>query len=141
MISPAMYREFALPSEKKIVDVAHEYGLPYMLHICGDTTSILSAMMETGADSLELDHGTDVQLVHDALGNDVVFSGGIDPSGVLLQGTPETVFQKTRALLDIYADSPAYIVNAGCAVPTLTPEENLRALVETAHNAELRNYE
>ena len=138
MISPAMYRKFALPYEKKIVDVAHECGLPYMLHICGDTTVILEAMKETGIDSVELDYGTDIQAVHDVYGNDVVFSGCIDPSGVMLQGTPEIVAAEAQKVLDIYADSPAYIVNAGCAVPTLTPEENLRALVETAHNAEIK---
>ena len=76
-------------------------------------------------------------VVHDVLGNDVVFSGGIDPTGVLLQGTPELVAAKTQEILDIYADSPSHIVNAGCAVPTLTPEGNLRAMVETAHNAEI----
>ncbi len=137
MISPAMYREFALPSEKKVVEIAHECGLPYMLHICGDTTSILEAMKESGTDSIELDYGTDIQAVHDVFGNDVVFSGCIDPSGVLLQGTPELVATKAQEVLDIYADSPAYIINAGCAVPALTPEENLRALVKTAHNAEI----
>ncbi len=137
MISPAMYREFALPYEKKIVDVAHECGLPYMLHICGDTTVILDAMKETGIDSVELDYGTDIQAVYDVFGNDVVFSGCVDPSGVMLQGTPEIVAAEAQKVLDIYTDSPAYIVNAGCAVPTLTPPENLRALVETAHNAEL----
>ncbi len=139
MISPDMYRKFALPYEKRIVDIAHECGLPYMLHICGDTTSILESMKETGADSIELDYGTDIQAVHDVLGNDCVFSGCIDPTGVLLQGTPEMVQQKAQEVLDIYADSPAYIVNAGCAVPAMTPPENLRALVETAHNAEVRN--
>ena len=137
MISPAMYREFALPYEKKIVDVAHACGLPYMLHICGNTSTVVEAMKETGADSLELDYGTDMQIVHDVLGNDVVFSGGIDPTGVLLQGSPELVASKTQEILDIYADSPSYIVNAGCAVPALTSEENLRALVETAHNTEI----
>ena len=131
-----MCRKFAVPYEKKIVQTAHECGLPYMLHICGDTTVILEAMKETGADSIELDYGTEIQQVHNTFGNEVVFSGGIDPTGVLLQGTPEQVAAKTQEVLDIYADSPSYIVNAGCAVPTCTPEENLRALVETAHNAE-----
>ena len=137
MISPAMYRTFALPYEKKIVEVAHGCGMPYMLHICGNTDVIVEAMKETGSDVLELDHGTDVKLVHDVLGNDVVFSGGIDPSGVLFKGTPEMVSREIQQVLDIYADSPAYIVNAGCAAPTLTPEANLRALVETAHRAEI----
>ena len=138
MISPDMYRRFALPYEQKIVQCAHECGLPYMLHICGDTTPILSAMKETGADSLELDFSTDIQSVHDVLGSDVVLSGCLDPSGVLLHGSPELVRAKEQELLDIYADLPTHIVNAGCAIPPMTPTENVRALVETAHAWERR---
>ena len=139
MISPAMYREFALPYEQQIVETAHECGLPYMLHICGDTTAILELMKQTGADSIELDFETDIQSVHDILGADCVFSGCIDPTGVLLQGTPDLVREKEQEVLDIYADLPTHIVNAGCAIPTMTPPENLRALVATAHNADLRH--
>lgn len=139
MISPEMYRTFAMPYEQRIVEIAHECGLPYMLHICGNTTAVVGSMKETGADALELDYGADLQVVHDVLGNDCVLSGGIDPTTELLQCTPERVAGRTQAILDIYADSPSYIVNAGCAVPTMTPPENLRAMVETAHNAEIRN--
>ncbi|MCK7462070.1 MAG: hypothetical protein MZU84_08425 [Sphingobacterium sp.] len=40
---------------------AHRLGLPYALHICGDTTRILGPMLATGADALELDYKTDVR--------------------------------------------------------------------------------
>jgi len=61
MISPEMYKKFAQPYEKKIVDVAHKLGLPYGLHICGNTDSILEPMLTTGADMIELDYKTDIR--------------------------------------------------------------------------------
>ena len=45
MISPEMYVKFALPFEKKVVDTAHSLGLPYTLHICGNTHVILDKML------------------------------------------------------------------------------------------------
>lgn len=51
MISPQMYRRFALPYEKRVVDEAHRLGLPYALHICGNTDAILRDMRATGADA------------------------------------------------------------------------------------------
>jgi len=132
MISPDMYRRWALPYERRLVEAAHECGCAYVLHICGDTTVILSDMLASGADGLELDYLTPVGTVHDALAGRTVFLGNVDPSGVMARGTPELVAETTRALLDVFADTPGFILNAGCALPADTPAENIRALVRTA---------
>jgi uroporphyrinogen decarboxylase len=132
MISPAMYREFAWPYERRLVDRAHQHGLPYLLHICGNTDPILQDMVETQADCLELDQKTDAKLAHDLFQNKAVFVGNIDPSGVLALGSPQLVKQKTQELLKQFADTPRFILNAGCAIPATTPSENLHALIQTA---------
>ena len=109
LISPEMYARFALPYEQRVVDEAHRLGLPYTLHICGNTSRILEAMVRTGTDCLELDYKTDTAAAHAALRGRVVLIGNIDPSGVL-----------------------RFILNAGCAIPQGTPGDNIRALVRVA---------
>jgi len=96
LISPEMYRKFALPYEKKMADIAHEQKLPYLLHICGNTDSILEDMVKTGADAIELDYETDIIKVHNICKNYITFFGNIDPSGVIALGTPELVEEKVR---------------------------------------------
>lgn len=58
MMSPEMYQTFALPYEKKVCDWSHQQGLPYLLHICGNTDIILDDMISVGVDVLELDYLT-----------------------------------------------------------------------------------
>ena len=58
MISPEMYGKYAAPYEKRIVEAAHSQGLPYALHICGNTNSILNDMVNTGTNAIELDFKT-----------------------------------------------------------------------------------
>jgi MtaA/CmuA family methyltransferase len=132
LVSPAMSAEFAQPYEKRLADEAHALGRPYTLHICGNTTRILEAMLATGADALELDYKTDVRAARDALKGRAVFIGNIDPSGVLALGTPELVEAKTRELLEVFTGIPGFILNAGCAIPAETPPGNLRALIAAA---------
>ena len=134
MISPEHYVEFALPYEKQIVDYSHELGLPYMLHICGDTGLILDEMPKSGLDAVELDYKTDMHKIHNAYKDRITLSGNIDPSGVIAFGSPALVAKKTLELLELYKDSPRFILNAGCAIPPLAPEENIRRMVETARN-------
>ena len=132
MISPGMYEKFALPFEKKVADVAHSIGLTYALHICGNTDLILDRMLLTGADAFELDYKTDIQKVYSLYHDRATFIGNIDPSGVLALGTTDQVRKKTVQLLEVYSGTNRFILNAGCAIPSDTPPENLMAMIETS---------
>jgi len=132
LVSPIMYAEFAQPYERRLVEEAHRQGLPYTLHICGNTTRIIGGMLATGVDALELDYKTDVRAARDALSGKAVFIGNIDPSAVLCLGTPALVEAKTRELLEVFAGTPGFILNAGCAIPAETPPANLRAMIAAA---------
>ena len=132
MISPAMYRRFALPYEKRIVAESHAAHLPYILHICGDTTAILDDILDSGADAMELDYMTDVIGARDKMAGRMCFVGNIDPSGVLARGTVDDVRRETARLLEVFAETPGFILNAGCAIPPDTPPENIRAMIRVA---------
>lgn len=132
MISPQMYRTFALPYEQEVAAAAHEEGLPYVLHICGNTGSILEDMLEVGCDGLEFDQKTDTQVAHRLLKDRVTFFGNIDPSGVLALGSSDLVEVRTRELLELFSDTPRFILNSGCAIPASTPEENIKTLIRVA---------
>jgi len=135
LVSPRMYREFALPWERRIVEEAHQAGLKYVIHICGRTEPILDDLLETGADGFDLDYQTDARIAHDTLKDRAVFVGNLDPSEVIARGTPELVEEKSRELVAIFADTPRFVLNAGCAIPADTPPENVRALIRAARGA------
>jgi MtaA/CmuA family methyltransferase len=138
LISPVLYGAFAQPYERELAGQAHALGLPYALHICGNTTRILDAMLATGADALELDYKTDARRAHETMKGRAVFIGNIDPSSVLALGTPGLVESRTRELLQVFSDTPGFILNAGCAIPAETPPANLRAMIAAARGFEPR---
>ena len=131
-LSPRLYRTFALPYEKRIAACARSLGLPYLLHICGRTDPILEDMLSIGADAFEIDYKTDPRRAHDVFKDRVTFVGNIDPSGVLALGTPAEVRERTLALRTVFAGTPRFILNAGCAIPATTPAENLRAMISAS---------
>jgi len=132
MISPEMYLKLAMPYERTIVDVAHRAGVAYTLHICGNTDVILDHMLLTGADSFELDYKTDISKIYNTIRNTTTLIGNIDPSSVLALGTVDSVQKKTLELLSAYQHSNRFILNAGCALPSTTPSENLKMMIDTA---------
>jgi uroporphyrinogen decarboxylase len=80
----------------------------------------------------ELDYKTDAVKAKQTAGKRHVLFGNIDPSGVLANGTVEEVRKATRWLISTWKPEGRFILNAGCAIPSTTPPENIRAMIETA---------
>ncbi|MFN2224280.1 MAG: uroporphyrinogen decarboxylase family protein, partial [Candidatus Promineifilaceae bacterium] len=125
LVSPAMYRQFALPFEQRIFAAVHEMGALARLHICGNTSAIVDDMVESGADIVDLDWMVDMGGAAAKYGRQVSFCGNFDPVVVMLQGTPEQVYAATRACMA--AGGPRSFSAAGCEIPDGTPATNLLA--------------
>lgn len=131
LISPDMYREFALEPEKKLTKEVQEYGIPFSIHICGNTNGIIADMGTTGARILEVDWKLDMAEARRLVPESTVLMGNIDPSFPLVTGSPEQVDEAVRQLI-LKTKGRSHIVSSGCAMGRNTPEENFRAFIAAA---------
>lgn len=130
LISPAMYREFALPYERRVVEAAHAAGVPVKLHICGNTSALLPDMVTSGADLFNVDHAvnfTEARNAYAAAGR--AFKGNLDPVADLLQSTPEAAQSKAMDCLRL-ARGRRYMLSAGCEIPAAVSDAVFRAFCE-----------
>ncbi len=125
LVSPAMYRQFALPYEQRIFAAVKAKGALARLHICGNTNKILPDMLDSGADIIDLDWMVDIGRAGEIYGARAAVCGNFDPVAVMLQGTPAQVEAATLACAR--QAGPYWISGAGCEIPDGTPLENLRA--------------
>lgn len=135
LVGPAIYEEFVWPVEKKLVDGIHQMGGRVRLHICGNTTSLLTRMGELGCEQVDLDFLASMADARAAMGSDQVLAGNIDPVRVLRNGTPQIVCQAVEQCHKETGER--FILTAGCEVPRDTPPANLRAMLEYAKSARL----
>lgn len=124
MISPAMYRRFVLPPQQRLFAAAR---MPVILHICGDTRPIVSAMAESGAAALSLDQCMDLREARTLIGDTCALAGNVDPLA-LLMGTPDQVAEDTRMVVAAGGDT-RFLVMPGCGIPPTAPLENVVAMV------------
>jgi len=138
LISPDMYREFALEHETTLTRQVQEYGIPLSLHICGNTNNIIDDMASTGAAILEVDWQLDMKQACEIVGERCILMGNVDPSDPLVHGTPEKVYEKATEVLEA-AGGRNLILSSGCAMGRNTPPENLKALINAARQFELKS--
>ncbi|UCD19402.1 MAG: uroporphyrinogen decarboxylase family protein [candidate division WOR-3 bacterium] len=130
VVSPKTYRQYALPSERKLVDFLHRYDLDIILHICGDTSPILDLLPQTRADLISIDQ-VNMQQAIDKLSSRVRIIGNYDTSRLAFS-TPEDIEAEVRYMVEgaLHAKK-GYIAATGCEVPIKAPEKNVVAFIDT----------
>lgn len=128
LISPEMYKEFAWEHEKNLIEEVSSYGIPFSLHICGDTNGIIKDMGETGAKLIEIDWKLDMKLAREVLPASTVLMGNVDPSFPLVLGTPREVEQAVKFVIEQTRGKGCFM-SSGCAMGKNTPPENMTAFI------------
>jgi MtaA/CmuA family methyltransferase len=134
LIGADLYRQVALPAEKKVF-----HGLKHLtdtflsLHICGNVDHILEDMSSAGADVLELDAKTDLEKACRLVPDHIVIWGNLDPVGLLEQseaGRVKTEIERIAAILRRH-QRDRFVLSSGCALSMGTKDENLNILCQS----------
>jgi uroporphyrinogen-III decarboxylase len=127
-MDPAGYEKFALPYERRIVDAIHKLGAKAKLHICGNISSIIDIISQSGADMIDVDFPVGFAAANRSFEGKCSACGNFSPIEVLLQGNPDTV--REAVISCVNAGNGRTFIAAGCEVPVATPPENLQAVHE-----------
>ncbi|MDH7569030.1 MAG: uroporphyrinogen decarboxylase family protein, partial [Armatimonadota bacterium] len=93
LVSPALYHQYVLPYQKRLVDGIHAMGCPVRLHICGRIDHLLPGIAQLGVEMIDIDYPTDLSLVRPALGPQVAVLGNTEPVRYFLNGSPGEVME------------------------------------------------
>lgn len=136
LLSPSLYREFALPYERQICDVFHGAGALVKLHICGNTTALLPDMIASGADLFNVDHMVDIDHACRIYSQaEVCFKGNLDPVTDFMEVTPDECRCRSLRLL-AKAGGHKYMLSAGCEIPVGAADEVFDAFCQAPRESE-----
>lgn len=135
LISVEHFERFVAPCLRRLVEVAHRYGIKVMLHSSGGIRPLIPAIAATGVDALHALQpdcpGMQGAALRKDFGGKLVLSGGIDARGVLLRGTPAEVRSGVLATLDAMAPGGGYIAAPSVdAVTEDVPVANVLAMFD-----------
>jgi uroporphyrinogen decarboxylase len=133
-----IFRQLALPAVKRAIELATSVGIPTHVHSCGPEKALVKIMAEethlTVIDPLEEPPMGDCDLAEmkRLYGNKIILKGNLRTTGVMLRGSPDDVRAAARRCIDAAAEGGGFILSTGDQLGRDTPDENLRAMVETA---------
>ena len=122
ILSPRIFRSLIRPHLEKVFAAIES---PKILHICGDTNSIVEQMALCGADAISVDQKNDVAESRKEVGPDMFILGNIDPYGVVVKGKPDDVENAVKDAIDNGVNA----IWPGCDIFPTVPRENMEALM------------
>jgi len=135
IVSPSALRTYFLPWHKRFASLAHEEGLPYFLHSCGNLEKIMPDLIDDvkidGKHSYE-NNIIPVQDFQARYGDRISVLGGMDLN-ILGASSPEEVRKQTRFLIDTCGARGRYAIGSGNSIPSYIPVDNYLAMVDEAN--------
>jgi uroporphyrinogen decarboxylase len=130
-LPPSSLAAFSSAYVRQIQEAIETPGFELVLHNCAAQLKHLTAMLASGVTRLHVSNSTDIISALCTLPENIILCGNLDPIAVFVEGTPNVVSARTRALMDAATGAPNFVPSSGCDLPAETPLENLSAFVDT----------
>lgn len=133
MLSPDLAAEFSHPYVKCIVDACQDENFIIVYHNCGNgTIRMLDGIVGTGCKAYHFGNAIDMRDLMPHMPSDCIAMGNVDPAGEFLNGTEQSVYDVTSALLRDCGKYPNFVLSSGCDIPPRTPWKNIDAFFRAA---------
>jgi uroporphyrinogen decarboxylase len=133
-ISPRDLREYVLPWTKACAAAAHDQGLPFILHSCGNLERIMDELIDdVGIDAKHSFEDTIMSMaeVKAKYGERIGVLGGVDMH-ILAAGTEETVRAATQEAIQACAPGGGYAFGSGNTIANYVSLNNYYAMLDEA---------
>jgi len=134
MISLETYRRHLRPLHQRVVDMAHSFHLPVMIHTCGASSWAYEDFIEMGisaVDTLQPEAANmSPEYLKKTFGGRLAFHGCISTAGPLATGTVQETVDYCRRTLEIMMPGGGYCFAPTHQIQDNTPTENVLAMYE-----------
>ena len=134
LVPPEALRTYTLPWHRRFARLAHEHGLPYFLHSCGNLADIYDDLIDTVG--IDAKHSFEnaimpVESFQATYGDRIGVLGGVDVD-ILARRSAEGVRAEVRRTIDTCHPRGRFCIGSGNSIPSYIPLDNYLAMVDEA---------
>jgi uroporphyrinogen decarboxylase len=134
LIRPELAVKHVIPHYRRVINVVHQAGKPFLWHSCGCIFPVMDAVIDAGIDAK---HSNEDQIAPfsrwiEGYGRRIGLFGGIDVNVLCLE-KPQAVFELVMEKGKQYrAAARGYALGSGNSIPGYVPVDGFLAMVEAA---------
>jgi len=132
LISPESIKQHILPQYKRLIDLIHQAGQPFLWHSCGNIFSIMDDVIELGIDAKHSNEDAIAPYERwiKLYGSRIGLLGGIDVDLLCLKKS-EKIFNTVLELGKQYRkEAKGFALGSGNSIPDYVPIDGYMAMIE-----------
>lgn len=139
IISPQMFKKFALPYQNSMIDAAHQAGLRVILWNEGDVLDLLKLEAQLDMDAFAFEQprkGVDltVNKVRKVFGSNRCLFGNLDSEQLLLRNDPEEIRREVANQIHQSGKGNPFILSTGSPIPSNIEPSAINAMIKAVKN-------
>ncbi len=136
LLSADDIRDHILPQYRRVTDIVHSCGKPFLLHSCGNLFGVFDDIIEKG--NIDAKHSNEDIIAHfsvwaEKYGDRIGNFGGID-TDVLCRHTPEFIREYVRDSIERCEGHGGIAFGSGNSIPDYVPTEGYIAMIEAVRD-------
>ncbi|MEA4970669.1 MAG: uroporphyrinogen decarboxylase family protein [Candidatus Pelethousia sp.] len=132
LISPKLAKKLSHPYTKKVIDAVQDREYIVVYHNCGESVIKMAADIgDLGAQGYHFGNCIEMADILPLMPTDMLVMGNVAPADQFCVGTPETIAQKTREILEACDKYPNFVISSGCDMPPVSKWECIDAFFDT----------
>ncbi|MBR3771584.1 MAG: uroporphyrinogen decarboxylase family protein [Clostridium sp.] len=131
LLGPDLADEFSVEYMKRIVDAVQEKDFAVVTHNCGNTAlKTAEGIFSNGSMAYHFGNCINMKEMLKIAPSDRLIMGNVDPAGEFLNGSKESIYAKTKALLEECGMYQNFVISSGCDVPPLSSWDNIESFFQ-----------
>ena len=135
LLSPALAHTFSEPYVRRIAQAAKDENFLVIYHNCGDgVIQMIDSILATECDAYHFGNSIRMSAMLQHIPQNIIAMGNVDPAGQFKNGTPQSIAQVTKNILEECSAYKNFIISSGCDIPPMAKWENIDAFFQAVQD-------
>lgn len=135
LLSPGLAEEFSADYVKQIVDAVQDDEFIVVYHNCGNSTiKTIDTIVTNDCPMYHFGNAIDMEEMMSHIPENLIAMGNVDPAGEFRNGTPESIYARTKEVMEKCCKYKNFVISSGCDIPPMSPWENISAFFKAVED-------
>ena len=135
LLSPSLAEEFSADYVKQIVDAVQDDEFIVVYHNCGNSTiKTIDTIVTNDCPMYHFGNAIDMEEMMSHIPENLIAMGNVDPAGEFRNGTPESIYARTKEVMEKCCKYKNFVLSSGCDIPPMSPWENISAFFKAVED-------
>lgn len=104
-------------------------------HNCGNTAvKTIDTIVTNGCLMYHFGNAINMAEMMSHVPENLIAMGNVDPAGEFRNGTAESVYNRTKEVMDECCKYKNFVISSGCDIPPMSPWENINAFFQAVED-------